>query len=386
MLIGSPSALGTGTRPAVTRTSLRDALALGPDAWDRVLASSKTASPFSGWAWHDAWADSAPPADVDKSEALVLHGPDGSLQAVLPLLARRLTFRRVAVNALTWAIGDLGCPDHLDVLAMPHADLGALVPALEATPWDVIILSNLAEGAPNAERLGTALSRHGHAVRQQPLFVCPRLELPETWDAYLATLSPTRRQVLRRKERNLHREHAVVLADYGDDRVDEGWRHLLALHEQRWSGSGAFRDAAVERLQHAFARLMAQRQRLWLSTLHLDGQPAAAWYGFAAEDTVYFYQSGRDPRWERDSVGVILMGMMIRHAIARGYKWFDFLRGDEGYKGQWTSSRRHTTEMVVFRSGWRGQGVQTLDWAARLRDRLQADRSPGAPSQEHGHD
>jgi CelD/BcsL family acetyltransferase involved in cellulose biosynthesis len=192
--------------------------------------------------------------------------------------------------------------------------------------------------------------------------------------------------VLRRKERNLYRTHAVALADYGEERLDEGWRHLLALHEQRWSGSGAFRDPAAERLQNRFARLVAKGQRLWLTTLHLDGEPAAAWYGFVFQDTVYFYQGGRNPRWERDSVGVILMGMMIRRAIERGYKWFDFLRGDESYKWQWTSSKRHTTEMVVFRSGWRGQSLQTLVWAARLRDRLQAQPARGAPPGERRDD
>ncbi|HEX4600968.1 MAG TPA: GNAT family N-acetyltransferase [Gemmatimonadales bacterium] len=351
-----------------TRTSLRHALELGAAAWDGLLP--RAAAPFGGWAWHRAWTDTALAGEVNASEALLLHGTDGALRAVLPVLLRQLRFRRVAVRALTWASGDDGCPDHLDVLADPGADLGALVPALEAIPWQVAILSNLAAEAPNAERLCAALARRGHAVRRRTLWECPHLALPSDWDAYLATLSPTRRQTVRRKDRGLCRRHAVTLTDYPQERFDEGWSHLLRLHAQRWKGEGAFSNPRLEQLQRQFAQEMARQQRLWLSTLDVDGEPAAAWYGFSSDDTVYFYQSGRAPRWERESVGLVLMARMIRRAIERGYKWFDLLRGEDSYKRQWTQTQRLTQEIVIFRSGWSGRWISALDWAAELRGRL----------------
>lgn len=374
---GGACPTSTVAPPAVTRTSVRRALDdLGPAAWDAVLAESPAASPFAGWAWHRAWAASAPPEQVDASEAVLLRRADGSLQAVLPVLLRPVRFRRITVAALTWAIGDSGCPDHLDVLATPDADLAALAPALEAMPWDVVIFSNLAEDAGNAARLCAALERRGHALRRRPLWGCPRLQLPNAWERYLAALTPTRRQTLGRKERNLSRRHVVALTDYGEERFEEGWSHLVRLHADRWNGQGAFRDPHLERLQRAFAQEMAKRQRLWLSTLDVDGEPVAVWYGFASHDTVYFYQGGRAPRWERESVGLVLMGLMIRRAIEQGYKWFDLLRGEDGYKRHWTLTQRVTNEVVVFRSGWRGTCVRALDWAAELRGRLRPP-SPG---------
>src|SRR5439155_15699422 len=175
------------------------------------------------------------------------------------------------------------------------------------------------------------------------------------------SLSPTRRQTLRRKERNLRRDHTLRMTDYGGtERLDEGWRRLVALHEQRWAGAGSLSDPRVERLHRCFARDLGRRGQLWLTTLDLDDQPAAAWYGFADRETVYFYQSGRDPRWEDESVGVVLMATMIRRAIERGYRWFDFLRGDEAYKLQWTASQRVTGELVAFRPSWRGRWLRAL--------------------------
>ena len=359
----------------VTRTSLSDALALGPNAWDALLARGASPSPFMSWAWHRAWADSAPPAEVDASHVLLLHGPDSSLHAVLPFRMCRVRFHRVWVRALNWAVGDVACPDQLDVLALPEADLQSLAAAIEAMPWQIIILDNLVERAPNAERLCAALAARGHAIRRSPLWSCPRLELPRSWDAYLATLSANRRQILRRKERSLFRDHTAAVVDYGEDRLDEGWDHLLRLHEQRWddAGGGAFRDARSERLLRHFAGEMAKQKRLWLTTLDLDGQPAAAWYGFTSGDTVYFYQAGRDPRWERESVGLVLMGMMIQRAILQGYRAFDFLRGDDHYKEQWRPARRKTGETVIFRSGWRRLWLRALDAASAFGREVPSD-------------
>src|SRR5690349_13181916 len=354
---------------AVSRSPLVEALELGANAWDGLVTSAGSASPFMSWAWHRAWAESAPTDEVGASEVLELRGADGLLQALLPMRLERARFRRVSVRALTWSIGDAGCPDDLDVPATPEADMTVLAAALEPLPWQVLVLGNLAAHAPHATRLRDALVARGHTARQQPLWPCPQFALPASWDGYLAGLSANRRQMVRRKERNLRRDYAVTLTDYDGDRFDAGWRHLLALHALRWEGAGggAFTDPRVTQQQRLFATEMARQNRLWLTTLDLGGQPAAAWYGFTSDRTVYFYQGGRDPRVEHDSVGLVLMGLMIRRAIERGYQTFNFLRGDDPYKRQWTSSSLTTRETVIFRSGWGGLSLRLLDALAGLR-------------------
>lgn len=375
----TPSLAGTAIeRPNNGRTAacipLTEALVREAAAWERLRERLPAASPFADLAWHRAWADSASPAELQASCCVVLRDASGSTAALLPVAVGTVTFRRRSVAGLTWAVGDVGCPDHLDLLADPSAELDEAVPALLSLPWDVAILSNLAPGAPNVVRLAGALTRAGCAVRWNAAYRCPYLDLPGTWDAYLSSLSANRRQVLRRRERNLERDHVVALTDYGPENLADGWRHLVELHERRWAagGGGTFSDPRVERLHRAFAEQLARRGQLWLTTLDLDGVPAAAWYGFADRDTVYFYQSGRDPRWDDKSVGVALMVKMIRRAIEGGYRRFDFLRGDEGYKREWTATEAVTQELVAFRPGWRGRWLRGLDWAGRVRARLRA--------------
>lgn len=344
-----------------TRVPLADALALGPELWDRLLARSGTGSPFLTWAWHRACADAVPPEQVDLCQALVLRGATGDVDAVFPFRVQRDGYWGIPVTELGWPFGDLGCPDHLDILATPEADLDALAGAIQQLSWVAIRLGNVAEAASNVERLCAACERRGWSVRRRPLGRCLYLELPDSWEAYLSSLSSHARHAIRRKERKLSREHDVVLTDYGQERLEAGLHHLQRLHTLRWSGGGSFRDPAMQSLHRRFAAALADRGELWLATLDLDGVPAAAWYGFSLGDTVYHYQSGRDPRWEQARVGSVLMGLIIRRAIERGYRKLDFLRGEEPYKMEWTQTARRCSEVVVFRTGWRGAALRGLD-------------------------
>ena len=49
--------------------------------------------------------------------------------------------------------------------------------------------------------------------------------------------------------------------------------------------------------------------RLWV--LEADGKAVAAWYGFRFAQIDWYYQSGRDPDWERQSVGFVLLAHTI---------------------------------------------------------------------------
>jgi len=108
----------TRSGAAVTQVSLSEALALGPAVWDDLAARGGSPSPFMSWAWHRAWLDSAPAEEVAASIVLLLHGPAGSLDALLPVRLCRQRFHRVGVQAVTWAVGDVGCPDELDAAAV----------------------------------------------------------------------------------------------------------------------------------------------------------------------------------------------------------------------------------------------------------------------------
>src|SRR3989442_10678020 len=160
----------TARRSTTARLSLVEALNLGSTVWDELLARSGTGGPFMTWAWHRAWAEGAEADEVESARVVVLRSAAGELEALFPFRVHRTRFRRVPVTALGWAIGDLGCPDHLDLPALGDGNVETLVRHLERLPCDVILLGNGAEGAPNTDRLCAACARRGWAWRRGPLW------------------------------------------------------------------------------------------------------------------------------------------------------------------------------------------------------------------------
>jgi CelD/BcsL family acetyltransferase involved in cellulose biosynthesis len=100
--------------------------------------------------------------------------------------------------------------------------------------------------------------------------------------------------------------------------------------------------------------------RLWI--LELDGRPAAAWHGFRVGSVTDYYQAGRDPTYERLSVGFVLLAHTIRAAIEEGVAEYRLGRGAEPFKYRLTDADPGLQSVALVR-GIRGRAA----WAtARL--------------------
>jgi CelD/BcsL family acetyltransferase involved in cellulose biosynthesis len=74
---------------------------------------------------------------------------------------------------------------------------------------------------------------------------------------------------------------------------------------------------------------------LWFC--ELDGVPAACWYGFRFAGIESHFQSGRNPRFEQESPGTVLLVRTIRAALEDGVGEYRFLRGGEAYKDRFAT-------------------------------------------------
>src|SRR6185437_5964034 len=98
----------------------------------------------------------------------------------------------------------------------------------------------------------------------------------------------------------------------------------------------AFDTPVLVAFHHEVTRLALERGWLRLYVLRLNGRPAAGLYGFLYRSTFYFYQSGFDAAYHKQSVGLIAMGLGIKNAIEEGAKEYDLLHGSEDYKSHWS--------------------------------------------------
>jgi CelD/BcsL family acetyltransferase involved in cellulose biosynthesis len=173
-----------------------------------------------------------------------------------------------------------------------------------------------------------------------------------SWEDYLAAQSRNFREQAGRRRRKLEREHDIQITMTEDPAaLGADLDTLVALHERRWEGGESDSFAGVNGAFHRdFAAVALERGWLRLWILRANGEPVAAWHGFRFGGVDAFYQSGRNPEWDRASVGFVLMAHTVRLAFEDGMAEYRLLRGEEGYKGRWAAEDR-PVDIVVAAAG-----------------------------------
>jgi CelD/BcsL family acetyltransferase involved in cellulose biosynthesis len=183
-----------------------------------------------------------------------------------------------------------------------------------------------------------------------------------TWESFLASRSRNLRYSIRRKERRLAGEHSVRYRLAVDpERFDSDIELLFALHRARWPEGSSFSAAEPFHREFAAAAFARGWCRLWL--LEVDGEARAAWYGFRFANVESYYQAGRDPRWDRYSLGLLMLAHSIREAAVDGVREYRFLRGGEGFKYRFASRDPELETIALWRSSI---GRAALEAAVRL--------------------
>jgi CelD/BcsL family acetyltransferase involved in cellulose biosynthesis len=313
----------------VTELTLQplDGLSAAREEWTAL--AERAGNLFASWEWADAWwrvyGHDRPLAVTGCRDAA------GKLVAILPLyLAERGPVRMLRF------IGH-GPADQLGPACAPEdrrATADAFRRLLEERrgQWNVLLAERLAPSEGWAGMLGATVV---HREESPTLHVGGR-----SFDEYLASRSKNFREQVRRRARKLAREYEVEFRLSDAERLDTDLDTLFRLHDARWAGTEEDTSAFDEprRLFHAaFARHAVERGWLRLWVLEADGEPVACWYGFRFARIDWYYQSGRNPDWERQSVGFVLMARTIAAAFDDGMLEYRLLRGGEGYKDRFAS-------------------------------------------------
>lgn len=353
-----PATPGSLNPPADWTVAVADRLDDVREEWQGLAALGN--SPFSSWEWASIWWRHF--GREREPLILVVRDGAGAAVAIVPLyredkgLLRTLRF-----------IGHFPADELGPVCAPEHA--GAAMQRCRGwldtrRDWDLLLAERLAV----PDQLGLALK--GRRIRGESM---PELRLETAdWDQFLAGKSSNFRGQVRTKERRLQRDADLSFRLAEDpERLAEDMATLFDLHRRAWEAKGE-QGAFSEELAsfHAeFARAAMERGwlRLWIASL--DGAPAAAWYGFRRGGVDSFYQGGRDPARERDSIGFVLMAHTLRDAVESGVSRYRLLLGAEEYKRRF-SSHDPGVETVAATRGLRGDlAVAAMLGHGRLRAR-----------------
>jgi CelD/BcsL family acetyltransferase involved in cellulose biosynthesis len=316
--------------------------------WSRLAEASGRM--FSTPEWIDTWWNHF--GEGEKPRLLACLDSDDRLAAVAPMALGRIGPARVIRFA-------------------GHGPADALGPVCEADRKGDVFESLAGEtkrhGIFLAERIPADTEGLGKGTVELQREPSPTIDISAGWDAYLQSRSSNLRSQVRRKERKLQRENGLAYRLSDAERVDGDMEAMIRLHEARWGseGAGAF-DGPLAAFHRDFARLALERGwlRLWVAEVD-SGEPIAVWYGFRFAGEEWYYQSGRDPAWERSSVGLVLLAHTIRAAAGDGVGLYRLLRGGESYKDRFATGDEPVVTVAASRSRLARSGLRLARAASK---------------------
>lgn len=335
--------------------------------WDALAAVDPVSTPYQGALMTlGLWATLAP--DVQPRVAIARNA-DGRLVGILPLGVHR---RRVGPLRLR-LLGPMALwhGSYFDAVLAPGAGSETIAAMLSAArshdaAWDAMALPHLRERSHLRAILDSAsLDSHPEGLaRLVPL------------DSDGAMVSGQHGRDLRRRWRRTQEQFPDAryeVADTGPQVLR--WAPLLvALHGERWSGTGTESPLPAADADHRMSSWLAGLADRKLVELHLltaSDQLLAGLCVLRWRRANYSWRLARDPRLQKLGLGIQVFHRAIEHAAARGDSAFDLGRGNESYKEIWSSE---PTEICRVRSSGPGLRWRWLDWSGRITRRNWSDR------------
>ena len=306
--------------------------------WTDFISNCEADHPFNTHRWLSIWWQSF--AEDAQPEVLVVR-EKGQLVCCVPMVTERAAAygmrvrrRSLWVNGHSFRSGLL-C-DRRHVACLDDAVDGLM----RSGDWDVFDLQLLPRDYEVHRAFKDALTNAGLKYTVTPHMDSPRLALEGDWNGYLATLSRSRRESMRRKVRKLiEREGATVtilagVTDVLGERLEDCWE----VSRKTWkhaAGSSIAADAA----RMDFYTRIATEPNNWivLSLLDLNGRTIAFEYDLLYKGVLYNLKLGFDEEFKRLSPGYVLRVKLLHWAFDKGVKVYDYMGFGQDYKNQFSS-------------------------------------------------
>ncbi|HWB20019.1 MAG TPA: GNAT family N-acetyltransferase [Phycisphaerales bacterium] len=333
--------------------------------WDAVAGVDPLTTVFLLWPWMRAWMEVAP----DPVHVLAARPSKNSpFVAFWPITYRGADSRIRIDHVREIAMGGEPLADTTGFLLTPGYEQAALLAfadtLLHQLNWDRLNLKDVRD--PRMNVLLPMLAEHEHDVHDDPGQCCPYVALPESWAEFeREQLSRAFRHSLRQKMKRSEKCcRLTTLADTEPHQQIEALISLALSRKRKEPDPHLYRQRAI--LDRCVSENLAD-----IIVLRKNDEPiaGAAMLIDEKQSSMGCIVTGYDESHADESPGTVVMAHAIRRAIERGFKTFDFYRGDEAYKFRFGAQVRYNRNVRIARHGLGSTTRLTID---RLRHRLGA--------------
>ncbi len=325
--------------------------------WKQLLQRIPNHNIFMTWEWQYYWWRHYAHRFQEAALRIATYYEENQLVAILPYFVYSESLGPFRLRKAVYLGSQIESSDYLDVIVAPNyrklflqrleAELRSLFPEV-----DLIELNNcLSESI-----FYQAFAQHKNGdVFTETYRVCPYVQLPDSFDAYLKQLSSNFRYNIRRRVKKLTQKEGVRFQLWDQlENTDAVVAELFQLHSRRAQQKGLrtkFQPSVRLAFHQDVVRTLVPQG--YIKLFHLispQNQVIASMYCFDYDNTLAYFQAGFDPEWSNFSPGLVMLAKTIEYAIEKGYQIFDFMRGGESYKKNWGTVERYIYRLILSNS------------------------------------
>ena len=293
--------------------------------WSTYQKSFTAPHPFVLPEWLDAWWGSFGGGEELYLRAVIL---EGETIGIAPLRLK---------DGITRFIGSADVCDYLDFVLKPGAEadfFAGLLNELKTSGVRFLDLESLRPDSTVLKYLVPLARSKSFRIENVDTDVTLEMPLPAGWDEYLAGLSTHQRHEIGRKGRRLNEGGRIQfdIKPPTDIDADTDLSTLLRLLRASRADKADFMTEAMETYFKRLSRAMHEAGLLRFGHLSLDDKAVASVMCFDYNGVRYLYNSGYDPDYSLQSVGLLSKVYSIKDAIDQKMTKYDFLKGAEVYK------------------------------------------------------
>ncbi|MEX2316941.1 MAG: GNAT family N-acetyltransferase [Pirellulales bacterium] len=343
-------------------------------AWDSLLPETPGASFFHTLDWLATyWRHFG---QDQKLRVLVVRS-NGAAVGIVPLCVRRERYRLGTLRVLTYPLDNWGTwfgP----IGPHPAATMLAAMQYIRHAKrdWDMIELRWTGPEQADRGRAARAMRAANLLSEKHEYQTTSIVDLPASWEAFVAGKSSTLRRQFRRTLRQMFEErgaefvrHRPAPAREGDG--DPRW-DLYEMCETAalasWQGSATNGNTLTHDRVRDYCRAAheaaARLGMVDVNVLLFDGRPAAFLYNYIYQGRITALRTGFDASAGHDGVGSALVLKSIEDSIERSDVSIDFGPGEREHKRR-LRTRVETSYRLTYTplGSWRSQAVRLSRWA-----------------------
>lgn len=300
--------------------------------WNNLYSECGNRNIFISYNWIYNWFKTG----KDDFRPFIITGRDkGKLVSVLPCSIKSGT------------IYPAGYPesDFIDVISIngfenPFLEQVCLFLSDNTSKWDIVYIKTVTEHSHLCNYFIRNKSTLNTIAELIPFSKCLIAEFQKGWNYYLNCLSPKFRSNLRRREKIAIESGVVSLAIYNSGDIDENILSKVVsinLKGRKAENMNAFFQNS--RHKTFFSKIIKAKlcPDMFVAILSIGETAVAYKICFRADNEVWEYNTSFIEEYKRASPGLLLTARLFEKLSETGVKKYNFLKGDESYKINFTT-------------------------------------------------